>query len=224
MLYVSRRTYVITADACDIGSRKVSKIASVIAVSSGSAPIPRSNVQRAMEKSGQDKVTDVTAATEGCSALFCEGRDDLTHCDKPGTPIKMHNVSIDMHPGNYFTGHFSCSGRHTVQALVDHLMAFVEERGINLTNVRVVGGDGANTAVGYNDGWTALLEARLGRPFSRMVCLCHHAELPYRALFRALDDTFEGPIGQKLSGPVHELPLVAFRPLTSAELRRCLLR
>ena len=57
-----------------------------------------------------------------------------------------------------------------------------------------------------------------------MVCLCHHAELPYRALFRSLDggtkskDTFEGPIGQNLSGAVHELPLVMFRPLTSAEL------
>ena len=166
----------------------------------------------------------VTAATEGCPALFCDGRDDLTRCDKPGPPIKMQNVSIDMHPGNHFAGHFSCSGRHTGQALVDHFITFAEERGINMANVRVVGGDGTNTVVGYNGGWMAILEARLGRSFSRVVCLCHHAELPYRALFRSLDggtkskDTFEGPIGQNLSGAVHELPLVTFLPLTSAEL------
>ena len=50
------------------------------------------------------------------------------------------------------------------------------------------------------------------------------AELPYGTLFRALDgrktlkNTFEGPIGQMLAGPVHKLPLAEFQPLTSTEL------
>ena len=91
----------------------MSKIASLIAGSLGSAPIPRSNVQRAIEKkSRQDNVRDVTDATEGCTTLFCDGRDDLMRCDKPGLPIKVHTVSIHMHPGDHFAGHFSCSGRH----------------------------------------------------------------------------------------------------------------
>ena len=57
-----------------------------------------------------------------------------------------------------------------------------------------------------------------------MVCPYHDAELSCRALFCALDgvtkskDSFEGPVGQKLSGALRELPLVTFRPLTSAEL------
>ena len=110
------------------------------------------------------------------------------------------------------------------QALADQLVSFLGERGIDLANVRVVEGDGTNSVVGYNGGWMAKLEALLGRPLTRVVCLCHQAELPYRALVRALDgrmtskSTFEGPIGQMLAGPVHELPLVEFQPLTSIKL------
>ena len=68
----------------------------------------------------------------------------------------------------------------------------------------------------------ARLEARLGRPLTRVVCLCHQAELPYRALFRSLagrtlsKDRFEGEIGDMIEGAVHERPLAAFQPLGSA--------
>ena len=64
------------------------------------------------------------------------------------------------------------------QALADQLVSFLGERGIDLANVRVVGGDGTNSVVGYNGGWMAKLEALLGRPLTRVVCLCHQAELP----------------------------------------------
>ena len=53
--------------------------------------------------------------------------------------------------------------------------------------VRVIGGDGTNQVVGRPGGWMARLEELLGRPLSRVVCLCHHAEQPDRALFRELD-------------------------------------
>ena len=70
----------------------------------------------------------------------------------------------------------------------------------------------------------AQLEKLLGRPLSRAICLLHQAELPYRALFKRLDGqttgprSFSGPIGRLLSGPVHQLPVCQFPPLTSAEL------
>ena len=102
-------------------------------------------------------------------------------------------------------------------------MTIIEERGTSLGSVCAVRVYGTNTVLGSIGGLTALLGACLGRLFSRGVCPCHHAEL-YRALFRALDggtkskDSFEGPVGQKLSGAVREPLLVTFRPLTSAEL------
>ncbi|KAF0294694.1 hypothetical protein FJT64_007668 [Amphibalanus amphitrite] len=127
-----------------------------------------------------------------------------------------------MHPGDVFLGHFTCSGRHTGQALADQLASFIEERGINADQVLIIGGDGTNSVVGYKGGWMACLEARLGRPLTRVVCLCHQAELPYRALFQTLagrtlsKGRFEGEIGEMITGAVHERPLAAFRPLGSA--------
>ena len=74
----------------------------------------------------------------------------------------MSNVSIDIYPCNHFAGPFSCSGRHTCQALVDHLMAIIEERGTNLGSVCVVGVYGTNAVVGSIGGLRTLLEACLG--------------------------------------------------------------
>ena len=64
----------------------------------------------------------------------------------------------------------------------------------------------------------------LDRPLTRVVCLNHQAELPFRAVFKKLDgqttgqSSFSGPIGQMPSGPVHDLAVVKFKPLTGDEL------
>ena len=70
----------------------------------------------------------------------------------------------------------------------------------------------------------ARFEVIPGRPLTRVVCLSHQAELPYRGLFRALDgqttcpSSFSGRIGQMLAGDGrHELPLAQFCPLSSVE-------
>ena len=65
-------------------------------------------------------------------------------------------------------------------------------------------------------GQMACFERLLGRPLQRLVCLCHHAELPFRALFQHLDgktsgpSTFSGPIGREIAGDVHKLPIKSF--------------
>ena len=102
--------------------------------------------------------------------------------------------------------------------------AFLRERGVDLDKVRVMGGNGTNQMTGWRGGWMAKLEQLLGRPLSRVVCLCHQAELPYRALFRQLDrqamspNAFAGPIGKRIDGPVHTMPVVAFQPIQSDDL------
>ena len=121
-----------------------------------------------------------------------------------------------MHPGDVYVGHFTCDGRHTGEETAKQLSAFLRARGVDMDEVRVVGGDGTNQVVGWRGGWMACLERHLGRPLSRVVCLCHQAELPYRALFRSLDGqtvspgAFAGPIGKRIAGPVHSLPMVPF--------------
>ena len=128
-----------------------------------------------------------------------------------------------MHPDDIFIGHFTCSGRHTGEATAEQLLSFLEERDVVIGHVTVVGGDGTNSVTGYRGGLMAQLERIINRPLTRVVCLNHQAELPFRALFKKLDgqttgpSSFSGPIGHKLTGPVHELP-VNFKPLTGNDL------
>ena len=89
---------------------------------------------------------------------------------------------------------------------------------------------GTSTVVGYGGGWMALLETAWGRLFFRVVYPCHRADLSCPTLFSALDggtkskDSFEGPVGEKLSSAVRELPLVTSVPLPPPSCRRCQLR
>lgn len=65
-------------------------------------------------------------------------------------------------------------------------------------------------------GQMACFERLLGRPLQRLVCLCHQAELPFRALFQHLDgktsgpSTFSGPLGREVARDVHKLPIKSF--------------
>ena len=91
---------------------------------------------------------ETSASAANCTALFCDGRNDMTRSGRPGAPVKVHNISVNMHPDDVFLGHFTCSGRHTGQALADQLANFLEERGIDMAKVQIIGGDGTNPVVG----------------------------------------------------------------------------
>ena len=64
----------------------------------------------------------------------------------------------------------------------------------------------------------------LQRPCQRFVCILHHAVLPFRHLFEALDGetagpkAFKGPIGKTILENVWKQKLVEFTPLQNPEL------
>lgn len=215
-------------DACEIGPRKASQVLSAYALSVGNKKIDKATAQRALDRSRREKVAKVGASASHCTAVFCDGRNDKVRMGGAGAPSDtLHNISVNMHPGDIFVGHFSCPGRHTGRAVAEQLVEFLARRGIQTETtdkIRFVGGDGTNSVVGYQSGMMAELEKLLGRPLTRIVCLNHHAELPFRALFRVLDGhttgpfSFSGPIGKMMGGAVHELPIVKFKPLTGVEL------
>ena len=213
-------------DACDVGSRKAAKLLSEYSVAKGDAPLSRSRIQRSLEKkTRKEKIRGVGASASACSAVFCDSRNDKSRCGTMGNSIEtVRNITVNMHPGGVFIGHFSCSGWHTGKAVAEQLLGFLSERGVDVTTVTTIGGDGTSSVVGYRGGLMAHLERLLGRRLTRVVCLNHQAELPYRALFKKLDGgttgpfSFAGPIGRMLAGPVHQLPVAQFRPLSGAEL------
>ena len=147
------------ADACDVGARTVSKIVSSFAVAAGHDVITKGKVQRALDKSRREKVQSVSNSTSQCSTVFCDGRDDRTLREEvrdDGSKrlvwCTVHNVSVNMHPGDICIEHFTCEGRHTGEATAKQLCAFLRERGIYLNKVRVVGGDGTAQVVGWKSG------------------------------------------------------------------------
>ena len=212
-------------DGCEIGARKASKLLSVFSATTTQTPVTRAKVQWALDKSRKEKVNSVGDTVSQCSAVFCDGRNDFTQVVRDGSrqQVIVHNISVNMHPGDVYVGHFTCSSRHTGEGVAKQLRQFLLARGVALDKVQIVGGDGTNSVVGAEGGWMAKLESMLGRPLTRAICLTHQAELPYRALFKTLDgqtkgpNTWSGVIGRRLSGPVHTLPVVEFAPVPCAD-------
>ena len=209
-------------DGCDISSKKGAELLTVFSGVKGGGCVTRSKLRWALETTRDQKIREIGASVEKCDAAFFDGRNDVTRVVTVQGELRqreessVHNISVNMHPGDIYMGHLACPTKHTGQAVAQHLHDFLTERGYNLDKLMFVGGDGTNANVGHISGTMACLERMLGRPLTRIVCLCHQAELPYRALFRSLDGdtkgpyTWGGPIGRQLSGPVHTLPLVNF--------------
>ena len=81
----------------------------------------------------------------------------------------------------------------------------------------IVGTDGTASMTGKHNGCIRNLEELLHRPLQLVVCLLHTNELPLRHVFATLDgatsgpDTFAGPIGKKIQGPVSIWPVTQFK-------------
>ena len=213
-------------DAAEIGSRKASKVLSTFAASLNEDQVAKSRLQKALDKSRRDQLEKASRAASGCCAVFCDGRDDRTRVpvethdgSQKYVPCKVHNVSVNMHPGDVHLGHFTCRDGHGGAEVARKLHEFVQQRRVDMQKVLFVGGDGTNQVTGHEGGWMAQLERLIGRPLGRVVCMCHQAELPFRALFRALAGVTAGPtawtgeIGKAIGGNVHALPITEFVPV-----------
>ncbi|XP_043197408.1 uncharacterized protein LOC122388524 [Amphibalanus amphitrite] len=209
-------------DASHVGARKGSKILTALKEDLGllgfqnSGLVTKRKVQNSLDKCREDKLQGLAADTAACTALFCDGRQDKEL--SPGGSRTVGNVTINMHPGDIHIGHFSCEPgeRHSGEVYANKLLAFLAERGVSCERLTAFGGDGANQVTGWKMGQMACFERLLGRPLQRLVCLCHHAELPFRALFQHLDgkttgpSTFSGPIGRQIAGDVQKLAIKSF--------------
>ena len=73
---------------------------------------------------------------------MCDGREDTTG------EGKVHNVTVNMHPGDVHVGHFICEGKHTGAEVARRLLVYLEERGVDIGKIAVVGDDGTNQVTG----------------------------------------------------------------------------
>eukprot|EP00116_Pleurobrachia_bachei_P003393 sb/3463655/ len=84
----------------------------------------------------------------------------------------------------------SITGRRIAIELANYL----ESLGLDLTNVRVVGGDGTSVNTGIHKGFMTELQTAVGKKqLQWSVCLLHQFELNLRAVFELLDKPADGP-------------------------------
>ena len=156
------------------------------------------------------------------NAVYLDGRKDATQIVAQGPNEKHYrSVQLEEHytvvgePGSYYLTHFSPEdgkGRTIAQKLFDSFSG-TELEG----KLAIVGTDGTASMTGKHNGCIRSLEELLHRPLQWVVCLLHTNELPLRHVFAALDgatsgpDTFAGPIGKKILGPVSSWPVTQFK-------------
>ena len=84
--------------------------------------------------------------------------------------------------------------------------------------------DGTSVNTGWKEGLVAHLERMLDRKLLMLSCMLHANELPLRHLFTSCDgghgtsgpESFAGPIGQAVKGPIHLLDLATFTPINTS--------
>ena len=108
----------------------------------------------------------------------------------------------------------------TSKSVVRNVTDLVRETGSEDT-LQAVLADGTNVNTGWRNGAIVRVERDLEKNIQWLICILHMNELPLRHLFTAMDGghdttapkTFKGPLGQKLCGDVHQLPVVKFQPI-----------
>ena len=79
--------------------------------------------------------------------------------------------------------------------------------------------DGCAVNTGVNGGIIRRLELYLCRPLQWLICLLHCNELPFKDIFKYLDGitqgpgSYSGPIGKKIVGDVHKMPIVKYEAI-----------
>ena len=100
----------------------------------------------------------------------------------------------------------------------------IADREADVKRLRTGLGDGCFKNTCWLNGVFANLERMLGHELGRSICMFHHAELPFAALFEFYHgksrspSTFDGPIGKAVKGEHRKLPSVDFEPIDNPEL------
>ena len=166
----------------------------------------------------------LAAAINEIEGLYFDGRKDKTMHIVRCVDKKYHrkkvveeHASIISEPGSLYSSQvvpYEGTSNAITQAILDYL----EEKNVDLAEIKVIGCDGTNVNTGHARGVIRRLEVSLQRPLQWLVCLLHSNELPLRHLFLHLDGAttgplgFYGPIGKALNSCV-ELAVVAFEPV-----------
>ena len=159
----------------------------------------------------KSKVTEeVEINGEVIEKYLTASQEHISYTSEPGGRYVTHAV-IPEHGG---------TGRGLANTLLDVL---AEEKSQETLLALLCDGTAVNT--GWKDGCIVHVERDLGEPLVWLICLLHGNELHFRAVFNAADgagtsgpNSFKGPVGNAVQGPIHLKPVVKFEAIPCADL------
>ena len=160
-----------------------------------------------------------------------DGKRDVTQVIEEsfegGETIRSKRTKREEHlvyvaePGGTYIDH-STLDSGTSKSVTRNVTDLVRETESENT-LQAVLADGTNVNTGWRNGAIIEVERNLEKNLQWLICLLHTNELPLRHLFTAMDGghgtagqkTFKGPLGQKLCGDVHQLPVVGLQSIST---------
>ncbi|CAH0560405.1 unnamed protein product [Brassicogethes aeneus] len=204
-----------TAKAVDmtgVSNRAAAKIVSAVLVDlnivSKSDPdkvVDKNKIRREIKKNRYRLQSQNSDLSQHLDGLYFDGRKDHTIVqvgNRRKEIIEEHVALIQEPNGNYF-GHLSLSPPVKAIDMANGILSYITEKGISLTNLKVIGCDGTNLNTGWKGGVIRIIEERLQRPLQWAICLLHANELPLRHLLQKMDGHTKGPYNY--SGPIGTL-------------------
>lgn len=199
--------------ACDrtgVSDRSAAIIASAVLKDVGiitsndqSYVVDRSKVRR--ERAKKRSVLQDLSRNQPIPGLYFDGRKDKTLVTvKKGDKwyrkrqIEDHYVIVS-EPGSIFFGHITVQ-TGSARTIKDSIIKYLHNKSVDLSDLSVVGCDGAVVNTGSKGGVISLLEAEIKKPLQWFICALHSNELPLRHLLLHLDGQTSGP--RCFSGPI----------------------
>lgn len=117
-------------------------------------------------------------------AIYFDGRKDLTLQQIEGRRIQKQeeHISLIKEPDSIYFGHLSLQPPVCAENIKNHMLQYLNNKGINLKDLVVIGCDGTNVNTGWKGGAIRLIEVSISKPLQWSICLLHTNELPLRHL------------------------------------------
>ncbi|CAH0551159.1 unnamed protein product [Brassicogethes aeneus] len=185
--------------------------------------VDKSKVQRSKLRARTSlQAKQMSRSGDTLQGLYFDGRTDETvvievvNDKRYRRVVKEDHISVVQEPGSKYLTHVVPTSKKA-DGIANSIISYLHAKGIDISNIKVIGCDGTNTNTGWKGGAIRFMELAFKKPVQWAVCLLHFNELPLRHLFISLDGktssphTYSGHLGKQIQGSLHSKPVVDFQ-------------
>ena len=191
--------------------------------------LDRMKISRERDRARKMNIAKLDECSKNLICIGFDGRRDQTkHIEtlmsEDGSKSKSvtrcimeEHISCTIEPSGKYLNHFSPKTSRA-KDISEELVTLIQDNGSSKSITSLLC-DGCAVNTGVNGGIIRRLELYLCRPLQWLICLLHCNELPFKDIFKYLDGitqgpgSYSGPIGKKIVGDVHKMPIVKYEAI-----------